>query len=886
MLTPDTVRDPALALKATPPRAIKGFQGRMRLSFDRVEAMGGAAVALLAPAGFGKTAQLVQWRREALGRGSLAFWFTADERDEPHRFVQGLTYAAREISGKRGFDSSFMQWLNACLDPMSALTGWLAEVALLAVDVLLIIDDVERLPALTRTESLAYLLGNAPSNLHIALGARPTGALDVLGTLSKSRVTKFNASDLRFTLDETFAFVSHALGSRATPDLSIRLHELVEGWPLGVQMAVSALHGNADPQELLTSAVQDIRKYFIDKLIDLQPAGTQQILVRMADFEAIHPDLCKAALGENAPIDDLMRLKDESPLFMQAEGSEWMRFHPIARDALRERLLKLPHAVRSEVAKLAAAWYATHRLFQDAAQILRSVGELKSALEMAEVCLHEMLKQGQSAAVIEWVQGLSTDEMKGRSHFLLPAAWAFAMSERPADARPILEMILVNPNITQQDQFEVQLITSAIASYTDDFTLQANILCGWNDPPAFATQDLVPIFWTAKAFLALNLGRPDHARLMFGKVSHLDRRLSYTPSAYGFVDCGVAISHLWEGRYTLAEHALRPALARAEERMGRRSPITCMLAALLANACWELGRSDEARTLLALRFDVLERYGLPDVLISAHFTLAALASSEGQQDQALSLLESLSALGETRNMPRLRVTAMLELIKLHLKHGRLDTATKLSNELNHLVKAQPKPKQAAMPVLLEVCAELARAHVGLAQGGKSNLNAALQAAQAAISLADSIRRGTEGIQARILRSHGLRRLGYEDANAAMEEALSLASASGMVRLVAEVNETRSKPLPIDRPEPAAVTPLPTTDTASTQIAGTALLTIKERDVLQGLVRNLSNKEIALSMGISDQTIKWHIKNLFSKLNAASRKQAVARAQLLGLIVEI
>ena len=290
--------------------------------------------------------------------------------------------------------------------------------------------------------------------------------------------------------------------------------------------------------------------------------------------------------------------------------------------------------------------------------------------------------------------------------------------------------------------------------------------------------------------------------------------------------------------------------------------------------------------MLALRFDVLERYGLPDVLISAHFTLAALASSEGQQDQALSLLESLSALGETRNMPRLRVTAMLELIKLHLKHGRLDTATKLSNELNHLVKAQPKPKQAAMPVLLEVCAELARAHVGLAQGGKSNLNAALQAAQAAISLADSIRRGTEGIQARILRSHGLRRLGYEDANAAMEEALSLASASGMVRLVAEVNETRSKPLPIDRPEPAAVTPLPTTDTASTQIAGTALLTIKERDVLQGLVRNLSNKEIALSMGISDQTIKWHIKNLFSKLNAASRKQAVARAQLLGLIVEI
>jgi LuxR family maltose regulon positive regulatory protein len=48
-------------------------------------------------------------------------------------------------------------------------------------------------------------------------------------------------------------------------------------------------------------------------------------------------------------------------------------------------------------------------------------------------------------------------------------------------------------------------------------------------------------------------------------------------------------------------------------------------------------------------------------------------------------------------------------------------------------------------------------------------------------------------------------------------------------------------------------------------------------------RALSNKEIALAMGIGEQTIKWHVKNLFGKLNAASRKHAVARARMLGLI---
>ena len=35
------------------------------------------------------------------------------------------------------------------------------------------------------------------------------------------------------------------------------------------------------------------------------------------------------------------------------------------------------------------------------------------------------------------------------------------------------------------------------------------------------------------------------------------------------------------------------------------------------------------------------------------------------------------------------------------------------------------------------------------------------------------------------------------------------------------------------------------------------------------------------MDIGEQTVKWHLKNVFFKLNAASRKHAVDRARLLG-----
>lgn len=883
MLTPANANDPALALKATPPRATKGFQKRDRLTLDRVESKGTPVVALLAPAGFGKTAQLVEWRSEALARGALAFWLTADERDEPHRFVNGLAYAARELSGRRGFGPSFFQWLDACTDPMSAITGWLAEVSSLAVDVLLLIDEAERLPSLTRAECLTYLLGNAPSNLHIALGARPSGALPILGALNRTRGTQITAAELRFSLEETTALLSHSLGSRFTPDLAIQLHELVEGWPLGIRMAVSALQGISNPQDLLGTATKDIRKYFVDKLIDQQPPATLQMLVQMADFGLIHPELCTHALGPHAPVEELIRLRDESPLFSQAEGSEWMRFHPIARDALHERLESVPWSIRKSVAKAASAWYAEHRFFLESAQLLRSTGDQEGALQMVERCMHNLLAQGRSAEIIEWIQSLSPSDIDQYPGFWLPAAWAHTMSDHPKDAQPILDLIAAHPSTSKQDRFELELILSASASYTDDFEGQSNMLLGWSQPPTDLSPHSLPIFWAAKGMQAFQSGKPDQARLHFGKVARLDRSVTYTPSAYGFVDVGVALTHLWEGRFTLAEQTLRPAVIRAEERMSRRSPVACSLAVLLAAVCWEQGNLEEAKALLALRLDVIERYGIPDVLIAAHCTLAGIAEASGRQDQAIELFEALNAHGELRGMSRLRAISQLELVKLHIKHGRPETAERISHGLNLLVKSLGANRHPTFLALMELTSELAHAQVGLTMGGKEQLLSALQASQAAISLADSIKRGAESIQARMLRAHAMRRLGYAEAGVAMDHALSLAKAAGMVRTTAELDHNQSRtPRADPLATPPASSPRPTVASA-VRITGTALLTTKERDALLGLVRGLSNKEIALSMGVSDQTIKWHMKNLFSKLNASSRKHAVARAHLLGLI---
>ena len=61
------------------------------------------------------------------------------------------------------------------------------------------------------------------------------------------------------------------------------------------------------------------------------------------------------------------------------------------------------------------------------------------------------------------------------------------------------------------------------------------------------------------------------------------------------------------------------------------------------------------------------------------------------------------------------------------------------------------------------------------------------------------------------------------------------------------------------------------------------LSEREMEVLGLLAERLSDKEIAERLRISPLTVRRHSVNLYQKLHVNSRRQAVARAQALGLI---
>jgi DNA-binding CsgD family transcriptional regulator len=96
-------------------------------------------------------------------------------------------------------------------------------------------------------------------------------------------------------------------------------------------------------------------------------------------------------------------------------------------------------------------------------------------------------------------------------------------------------------------------------------------------------------------------------------------------------------------------------------------------------------------------------------------------------------------------------------------------------------------------------------------------------------------------------------------------------------------ETVHAGVPLDVSAPAILPMVQTYRIPAGNISPASLLTIRETDILESLGKGLSVKGAARGLAISPGTVKWHVKNLYRKLGASSREDALHKARLLHLI---
>lgn len=891
---------PGLVLKLTPPRLRKSLLPRERLRQLREKSADVEVILVEAPAGYGKTSLLAQWRLDWLHSGALVTWFDLDSDDSVTSLGSGIIEGLRRASAHPEFGHDALEAIRRGSGFTQAVTSLLAEIAEYAHPTVIILDNGERPSSPELVDLCNYLLHNLPPNLQIVVGSRTRLPLATGDLLAHGNLLQVNIKNLQFDLEETHALLTQKLGDKASVELAARLHDITEGWPLGLQLAVTALEQSADPEQALQQfshsgdqATQQLVTGFLAHL----PTELADFALRCSLLDAIHPALCAAITGQSNTAELFEQLRSETPLLTSIENSDWLHLHPLIREYLRSKASNsLSSSEQKEIHRRAWQWLAEQGDAEQAARHALAAGYAQEAFALIAVNLYDLcMKEGHYGTVADWLKRMPESEIFHNTALRLTAGWQAALTGNWRKAEYYVGT-LVEPPCADSTLYGEALAILAVANSRAERLDVAEQYCRAypeNAPDSLASRSLTHI----RAFSALFRGASEEARHLLSNIPSDNRYFAqevFHARSLGHI-------YLWEGRPTLADDAVRRRHALCEVVAGRRNELTMALASILAAACWERDARDEARALLAFRFNLGDRAGSLMWSERSYMVQASIAAYDGDEPRAFALLEALTSIGTTQSILSIRLMSMVERIRLHAAKHRSGQCSTLLQDMDALFARESHQTPVGLHPLLHLYRNLAHSFTAFASGQPAN---AEQWLDKAWPLAQQLNRGREMVQIQAMQAV-VRDAAGESPDEFLNAALGRAESCGQVRVFADTlpevpdlisrwaitPSAREQVSPdfilqvleaagvgIDEAKEPSATPSP-----AITAAASAFLTPKESEVLNLLASGLPNKRIASTMNLSSETIKWHMKKLFIKLNAGNRQHAVDRARLLGLI---
>ena len=898
-----------LATKLAPPRLPAGLVPRPPL-LARLEAgLSRKLTLVVAPAGFGKSTLVAGWLAAQAGPTG---WVSLEAGDnDPVRFWSYLFTVCRAFQPSLG--KSALAALRAAqapaLEPL--LTGFLNELARLSSQHLLVLEDYHAITTPAIHESLAFLLDHLPPALHPVLISRVPPPLPLARWRARDELSELTAADLRFSTDETRAFVQQALGRAPSPVTLAQLEARTEGWVTGLRLvALAAAHSTAGPDRTELAAAETVMtgfsgghrhviEYLVGEVLSMQPEPVQQFLLHTSGLSRLNASLCDAVTGQPGSARLLERLERDNLFLVPLEG-QWYRYHTLFAEAMREyaRTALGDDGLQAAQAR-ASVWYEAHGLGAEAVEAALAAGAFERAAALAERAL-ELRGNSEAATLRRWVELLPPAVLA--AHPALCFSYAFVLLFAGDRRSPATPGVLEGPLRAAEAGWRAAANQAGLGQILAFRSMAAF----WQDdlPRSFAQAEqalaLLPepdVFWRGISLSFAGMAERLSGRLAAAQRLLLEARALCEAAQNVFAAQAVTLS--------LAEIAAQQgdfdqALEYADLVMAAASPRDDMLddqgqsALILAGVAYERDDLPAAERHAARAAEVGRQTSDETLLTQSELLLAQIEHARGQTAAAQQRLQALTA--RLRHPGPLREAQSAQ-ARLWLSDGSVDlpAAERWAACLAAEPAAQPGPifaQQEEREALL-----LARLRLRQAQPA------------AALAQLEPWRTDTHA-QGRVraeIEIHIIKALaGSNDfapsATAALTRALTLAQPAGFRRLFLDEGQPLASLLPAVLPGLArrplaayaagllrALAPSAPGSLGSTHTPGAPPaplfepLSPQELRVLRLLVAGLPNAAIARELVVSTNTVKTQLKSIYRKLDVANRDEAREAAAELNLL---
>lgn len=875
------------------PPSYRGAVARRAL-LDRMFADPSVRVVMLqGPAGHGKSTLLQQAMSECDKHGKLTGWLSFDDADnDMRRFAGHFDALLNGVCGDSGGGRLQASGVRARRSDAS-----IARLLQLGSPVALFFDEFQELSNPLILGFFRDLLEHLSDGITVFIGSRALPDLGLARLLVNGRALVLRSDELRFSSIEAELFFAESRDLKQEEIAAI--HRQTEGWPAALQLYRLGLASPSVRQslgDLSGHRPREIADYLADNVLSLQTPRIREFLLRTSLLTRLSAPLCDAMLQWQDSQSILLFL-ERNGLFLRSMDSElrWFKYHALFSGFLLEQLLESDPEDQRELHARAAHWYHAHGFHEEAMHHAVEAGEFGFAADVMNLWSTKLVAEGHLMTVERWYDRLPLDEIQTRRDLGIKIAYALIFLRRHRKLRPLMEVL----DATEDPACAGDVVRVMFTLLSDDvpraFELARAIDVHVADPDPFRAFELSAasnvISYRMTSSGDYESGR-EHAML---SRAYSEKAHALFSGGYSVAVSGVNL--LIQGQLHEAIERCRAGLAEqhadADTSVAGASLVCCYIMAL-----YDADELSAAEGLFAQFHDVIREGVLPDFLVVAYIAMARCLDARGAAPKAAELLDEAENIGHMIGWQRLIRMIDRERVRRHLLRGERDRAQLIASRI-------PQHPEFTLPDGWLLFSEDSEGEaIGqirlLTYRGK--VDDALARIEHELQVARSHGRIRREIKLRILEAlaqnqRGRARMAY----AALRHALQLAEPRGFVRSFLEEGDDVQKllrelypSLQEGRDDPSHgealhhfAARLLGADSheavAELQKPPTEALTEGEKNILSFLARGVSNKVIASNLFVSENTVKFHLKNIYGKLGVSSRLQAINAARQIGLV---
>ncbi|MDQ1664054.1 MAG: hypothetical protein QOH75_85 [Actinomycetota bacterium] len=902
---------PLLESKLHVPARRPGTVARARLN-ERLGGVSNSALTVLsAPAGFGKTTLLTEWLAAVPAGGPSTAWLSLDARDNDPTLFWTYVVAALQAAND-GVGASALSLLQSPQPSTeAAIAVLLNDLHSVPHDILLVLDDYHLIEAPEVHDGMAFLLEHLPPKLHLVLATRADPALALARLRGRGELVEVRAADLRFTAEESAAYLNGSMGLALTAGDVAALDGRTEGWIAALQLAALSMQGRGDASAFIAGFAGDDRyivDYLAEEVLGRLPAEVRDFLVKTSLLDRLTGPLCDAVTAREGGRATLVSL-ERANLFLVPldDRREWYRYHHLFADVLQAHLLE-EHA--DEVPKLhgrASAWYEQNGDISQAIEHALGGADFARAADLMELAIPVVSRERREAELKRWAELLPDEVVRVRPVLGVFFVGALAqvsafetVARRLSDIEsslgvtgagtwpeePPSDVVVVDQEGFKRLPGTVQLYRAALALSEGDLdgtvghARQAMSLAPTDDhltrAAAAALTGLAS--WTAGDLASAHDG---YAACIAGLL-----RVGFVSDVLG---CSVTVADIrrTQGRLGEAVSTYERALELAAVEPGA-PPLrgTADMHVGLAEILLDRDELAAAAERLARCHQLGEHNGLPKNPYRSRVAMARLRAVEGDLDAALELLDEADRVYDGDYSPNVRPVPAVR-ARLWVRRGELSRAVAWARErqlsagddLSYL--REYEHVTLARVLLARHAAERAATCIEEATSLLARLLTAAEEGERTGTVIEIL-----VLQALVEQARG----DTVAALAPLQRAVTLAEPEGHVRVFADEGPPMAALLKVLVRKKATGYLRRLLATTSRTEHGTPVhqalvepLSERELDVLRLLGSDLDGPDIARELSVSLNTMRTHTKNIYAKLGVTSRRGAVRQAQQLDLL---